>query len=288
MVDEKVKNNFEQTAETLAEALPYLQRYEGAVVVIKLGGHAMTSETLLDSFARDIVLIKHCGVNPIIVHGGGPMINSLLSDLKIDSKFLNGKRVTDAKTMEVVEMVLSGNVNKSIVNAVNKQGGKGVGLSGKDANLIICEQEDPNLGFVGKIKKVNPEVIRSFIKSDFIPIIAPIGSGDNGQSFNINGDTAAGGLASSLNADRLLLLTDVEGVKSKEGNLVHQLNSDEARKLMDLEVITGGMIPKVNTSLEAIENGVRASVIIDGRVNHACLLELFTDHGIGTLFKNNV
>ena len=288
MADEKVKNNFEQTAETLAEALPYLQRYEGAVVVIKLGGHAMTSETLLDSFARDIVLIKHCGVNPIIVHGGGPMINSLLSDLKIESKFLNGKRVTDAKTMEVVEMVLSGNVNKSIVNAVNKQGGKGVGLSGKDANLIICEQEDPNLGFVGKIKKVNPEVIRSFIKSDFIPIIAPIGSGDNGQSFNINGDTAAGGLASSLNADRLLLLTDVEGVKSKEGNLVHQLNSDEARKLMDLGVITGGMIPKVNTALEAIENGVRASVIIDGRVNHACLLELFTDHGIGTLFKNNV
>ena len=288
MADEKVKNNFEKTAETLAEALPYLQRYEGAVVVIKLGGHAMTSETLLDSFARDIVLIKHCGVNPIIVHGGGPMINSLLSDLKIDSKFLNGKRVTDAKTMEVVEMVLSGNVNKSIVNAVNKQGGKGVGLSGKDANLIICEQEDPNLGFVGKIKKVNPDVIRSFIKSDFIPIIAPIGSGDNGQSFNINGDTAAGGLASSLNADRLLLLTDVEGVKSKEGNLVHQLNSDEARKLMDLGVITGGMIPKVNTALEAIENGVRASVIIDGRVNHACLLELFTDHGIGTLFKNNV
>ena len=157
-----------------------------------------------------------------------------------------------------------------------------------DANLIICEQEDPNLGFVGKIKKVNPDVIRSFIKSDFIPIIAPIGSGDNGQSFNINGDTAAGGLASSLNADRLLLLTDVEGVKSKEGNLVHQLNSDEARKLMDLGVITGGMIPKVNTALEAIENGVRASVIIDGRVNHACLLELFTDHGIGTLFKNNV
>jgi len=288
MADEKVKNNFEQTAETLAEALPYLQRYEGAVVVIKLGGHAMTSETLLDSFARDIVLIKHCGVNPIIVHGGGPMINSLLSDLKIESKFLNGKRVTDAKTMEVVEMVLSGNVNKSIVNAVNKQGGKGVGLSGKDANLIICEQEDPNLGFVGKIKKVNPDVIRSFIKSDFIPIIAPIGSGDNGQSFNINGDTAAGGLASSLNSDRLLLLTDVEGVKSKEGNLVHQLNSDEARKLMDLGVITGGMIPKVNTALEAIENGVRASVIIDGRVNHACLLELFTDHGIGTLFKNNV
>ena len=287
MAEKKFKTNFEQTAKTLAEALPYLQRYEDAVVVIKLGGHAMTSKTLLDSFARDIVLIKHCGVNPIIVHGGGPMINSFLSDLKIESKFLNGKRITDEKTMEVVEMVLSGNVNKSIVNAVNKQGGKGVGLSGKDANLIQCEQEDPNLGFVGKIKKVNPDVIRSFIKSDFIPIIAPIGYGDSGESFNINGDTAAGGLAASLNADRLLLLTDVEGVKSKEGILVPQLNSDEARRLMDLEVITGGMIPKVNTSLKAIENGVRASVIIDGRVNHACLLELFTDHGIGTLFKNH-
>ncbi len=287
MIEKKLNTNFEQTAKTLAEALPYLQRYEGAVVVIKLGGHAMTSKTLLDSFARDIVLIKHCGVHPIIVHGGGPMINSFLSDLKIESKFLNGKRITDERTMEIVEMVLSGNVNKSIVNAVNKQGGKGVGLSGKDANLIKCEQEDPDLGFVGEIKKVNPEVIRNFIESDFIPIIAPIGSGDDGQSFNINGDTAAGALAASLNADRLLLLTDVEGVKSAEGTLVPQLNSDEARRFMDLEVIKGGMIPKVNTALEAIENGVRASVIIDGRVNHACLLELFTDHGIGTLFKNN-
>jgi acetylglutamate kinase len=215
------------------------------------------------------------------------MINSLLSELKIETKFLNGKRVTDKKTMEVVEKVLSGSVNNSIVNAINKQGGKGIGLSGKDASLLLCEQEDPQLGFVGRIKKVNHDIISSFIQSDFIPIIAPIGSGNDGQAFNINGDTAAGSLAESLKADRLLLLTDIEGVKSKAGNIIQQLNSDEARELIETGIITEGMIPKVNTSLAAIENGVKASVIIDGRVDHACLLELFTEHGAGTLFKNN-
>ena len=284
-MSDEIKHNFQQTAATLAEALPYIQRYEGSTIVIKLGGHAMTSKSLMDNFARDIVLIKQCGVNPVIVHGGGPMIDKVLSDLKIESAFTDGKRITDSKTMEVVEMVLSGNINKSIVNAINNQGGKGVGLSGKDANMIQCEQDNPKLGFVGKIKKIDTHIVQSFLESDFIPVIAPIGYGIGGDTYNINGDTAAGAMASSLLADRLLLLTDVIGVKDADEKLIHQLTVEEARKLIDLGVINAGMIPKVNTSIKAIEEGVRASVIIDGRVNHACLLELFTSHGVGTLFK---
>ena len=284
-MSDEIKNNFQQTAATLAEALPYIQRYEGSTIVIKLGGHAMTSKSLMDNFARDIVMIKQCGVNPVIVHGGGPMINKVLSDLKIESTFSDGKRITDSKTMEVVEMVLSGNINKSIVNAINNQGGKGVGLSGKDSNMIQCEQDNPKLGFVGKIKRIDTDIVQSFLESDFIPIIAPIGYGINGDTYNINGDTAAGAMASSLLADRLLLLTDVIGVKDANKKLIHQLTVEEARKLIDLGIINAGMIPKVNTSINAIEEGVRASVIIDGRVDHACLLELFTSHGVGTLFK---
>jgi len=284
-MSDEIKNNFQQTAATLAEALPYIQRYEGSTIVIKLGGHAMTSEASMDNFARDIVLIKQCGVNPVIVHGGGPMINKVLSDLKIESAFADGKRITDSKTMEVVEMVLSGNINKSIVNAINNQGGKGVGLSGKDANMIQCEQDNPKLGFVGKIKKIDTDIVQSFLEKDFIPVIAPIGYGANGDTYNINGDTAAGAMASSLLADRLLLLTDVIGVKDADQKLIHQLTVEEAKKLIDLGIINAGMIPKVNTSIKAIEEGVRASVIIDGRVDHACLLELFTRHGVGTLFK---
>ena len=284
-MSDEIKNNFQQTAATLAEALPYIQRYEGSTIVIKLGGHAMTSKSLMDNFARDIVLIKQCGVNPVIVHGGGPMIDKVLSDLKIESAFTDGKRITDSKTMEVVEMVLSGNINKSIVNAINNQGGKGVGLSGKDANMIQCEQDNPKLGFVGKIKKIDTDIVQSFLESDFIPVIAPIGYGISGDTYNINGDTAAGAMASSLLADRLLLLTDVIGVKDADKKLIHQLTVEEARKLIDLGIINAGMIPKVNTSIKAIEEGVRASVIIDGRVDHACLLELFTSHGVGTLFK---
>ena len=284
MTDE-MNNNFHQTATTLAEALPYIQRYEGSTIVIKLGGHAMTSKSSMDNFARDIVLIKQCGVNPVIVHGGGPMINKVLSDLKIESAFAEGKRVTDRKTMEVVEMVLSGSINKSIVNAINNQGGKGVGLSGKDANMIQCVQDNPKLGFVGKIQKINTDLVQNFLESDFIPVIAPIGFGTNGDTYNINGDTAAGAMASSLLADRLLLLTDVIGVKDADENLITQLTVKEARELIDAEIINSGMIPKVNTSIKAIKDGVRASVIIDGRVEHACLLELFTSHGIGTLLK---
>ena len=284
-MNDKIEKNFKETAATLAEALPYIQRYEGSTIVIKLGGHAMKSKSSLDNFARDIVLIKQCGVNPVIVHGGGPMINKVLSDLKIKSQFADGKRITDKKTMEVVEMVLSGNINKSIVNAINNQGGKGVGLSGKDANMIECEQDNPKLGFVGKIMNINTDIVQNFLKSDFIPVIAPIGFGVKGETFNINGDTAAGAIASGLLADRLLLLTDVVGVKDSDNKLIHQLTIEEARSLIDGGIINSGMIPKVNTSIKAIEEGVRASVIIDGRVDHACLLELFTSHGVGTLFK---
>ena len=281
------KEGFLNTAKTLAEALPFLQRYDGAIIVIKLGGHAMTDLTAMKSFARDIVLMKQCNVNPIIIHGGGPMINATLAKLDITSSFHEGKRITTEEIMEVVEMVLSGKVNKSIVSALNEQGGKAVGLSGKDSSLIYCEQDTPELGCVGKIMEINPEVLNSFIDSDFIPVVAPIGYGKNSKTYNINGDTVAGALASSLSADRLLLLTDVEGVKSSEGNLIPQLDPKRARKLINDGVISKGMIPKVNTSLDAIENGVRASVIIDGRVEHSCLLELFTSHGAGTLFRNS-
>jgi|TARA_B100000902_G_scaffold397902_1_gene463034 acetylglutamate kinase len=281
------KEGFLNTAKTLAEALPFLQRYDGAIIVIKLGGHAMTDLTAMKSFARDIVLMKQCNVNPIIIHGGGPMINATLAKLDITSSFHEGKRITTEEIMEVVEMVLSGKVNKSIVSALNDQGGKAVGLSGKDSSLIYCEQDTPELGCVGKIMEINPEVLNSFIDSDFIPVVAPIGYGNNSKTYNINGDTVAGALASSLNADRLLLLTDVEGVKSSEGKLIPQLDSIQARKLIKDGVISEGMIPKVNTSLDAIENSVRAAVIIDGRVEHSCLLELFTSHGAGTLFRNN-
>jgi len=281
------KEGFLNTAKTLAEALPFLQRYDGAIIVIKLGGHAMTDLTAMKSFARDIVLMKQCNVNPIIIHGGGPMINATLAKLDITSSFHEGKRITTEEIMEVVEMVLSGKVNKSIVSALNDQGGKAVGLSGKDSSLIYCEQDTPELGCVGKIMEINPEVLNSFIDSDFIPVVAPIGYGNNSKTYNINGDTVAGALASSLSADRLLLLTDVEGVKSSEGNLIPQLDPMRARKLIKDGVISEGMIPKVNTSLDAIENGVRASVIIDGRVEHSCLLELFTSHGAGTLFRNS-
>ena len=281
------KEGFLNTAKTLAEALPFLQRYDGAIIVIKLGGHAMTDLTAMKSFARDIVLMKQCNVNPIIIHGGGPMINTTLAKLNITSSFHEGKRITTEEIMEVVEMVLSGKVNKSIVSALNEQGGKAVGLSGKDSSLIYCEQDTPELGCVGKIMEINPEVLNSFIDSDFIPVVAPIGYGNNSKTYNINGDTVAGALASSLSADRLLLLTDVEGVKSSEGNLIPQLDPMRARKLIKDGVISKGMIPKVNTSLDAIETGVRAAVIIDGRVEHSCLLELFTSHGAGTLFRNS-
>ncbi len=272
-------------ARTLSQALPYLQRYDGATVVIKFGGHAMGDDAEMQSFARDIVLMKHVGVNPVIVHGGGPMINDLLARLDIQSEFVNGKRVTDAATVEVVEMVLSGRVNKRIVQAINAEGGRAVGLSGKDANLMICDQTDPALGFVGTPAAMNADVLRSLAESGTIPVIAPIGAGRNGETFNVNGDTAAGAIAAALKADRLLLLTDVEGVKDAEGTLLTEMTRAEVHTLIRDGVIAGGMIPKTETALHAMEGGVRAVVILDGRAPNACLLELFTEFGAGTLIK---
>lgn len=273
------------TARTLSEALPYLQRYEGATVVIKLGGHAMGSEETMDMFARDIALMSQVGVNPVIVHGGGPMINEMLAKLEITSEFVDGKRVTDQATVEVVEMVLSGLINKRVVAAINRQGGHAVGLSGKDANLIQCSQTNPALGFVGTPEKMNTDVLRTLFDANIIPVIAPLGSGPDGETFNINGDTAAGAIAGALKARRLLLLTDVPGVKDDTGEVVTEITASQIRDLTRSGVIAGGMIPKTETALEALSQGVRAAVILDGRAPNACLLELFTDHGAGSIIR---
>lgn len=273
------------TARTLSSALPYLQRYDDATVVIKLGGHAMGSQEGLESFARDVVLMRMVGVNPVVVHGGGPQINDLLKRLDIKSEFRGGKRVTDAATMEVVEMVLSGLVNKQIVQAINAQGGKAVGISGKDANLMVCTQTDPDLGLVGTPVKMNPDFLRSLAAAEIIPVIAPIGAGPNGETFNVNGDTAAGAIAASLQADRLLLLTDVAGVKNAAGEVLTEISPDQIRDMIADGTIAGGMIPKTETALDAIKGGVRAVVILDGRAPNACLLELYTDHGAGSLIR---
>ncbi|MCK0101156.1 acetylglutamate kinase [Pseudohalocynthiibacter aestuariivivens] len=273
------------TARTLSEALPYLQRYDDAIVVIKFGGNAMGDDDEMDGFARDIVLMQQVGVNPVIVHGGGPMINEMLEKLGIQSEFVNGKRVTDAATVEVVEMVLSGRVNKRIVQAINRQGGKAVGLSGKDANLMICDQTNPDLGFVGTPAEMNPNVLHTLFGADTIPVIAPLGAGRNGETYNVNGDTAAGAIAASLKADRLLLLTDVAGVKNAEGDVMTEITPDQIRQMTAEGIIAGGMIPKTETALVAIEGGVRAVVILDGRAPNACLLELFTEHGAGSIIR---
>ncbi len=273
------------TARTLNEALPYLQRYDDAIVVIKLGGHAMGSDEGMASFARDVMLMRTVGLNPVVVHGGGPMINSLLDRLGVTSSFSRGKRITDAATMEVVEMVLSGQVNKRIVQAINSQGGKAVGLSGKDANLMICDPSDPELGFVGDPAEVDPTLLHQLFQAEMIPVIAPIGAGRNGETFNINGDTAAGAIAAALTADRLLLLTDVAGVKNASGEVVTELRAADVEEMTQAGVIAGGMIPKTETALNAVRAGVRAAVILDGRSPNACLLELFTDHGAGSIIR---
>ncbi len=281
-----MKRDWIATARTLSEALPYLQRYDGATVVIKVGGHAMGDDEAMAGFARDVVLMSQVGMNPVIVHGGGPMINAMLEKLGIQSEFVAGKRVTDAAMVEVVEMVLSGSVNKRIVQAINAEGGQAIGLSGKDANLMVCDQTDPALGFVGTPADMNPDVLRSMAEVDTIPVIAPIGAGRNGETFNVNGDTAAGAIAASLKADRLLLLTDVPGVKDASGEVVTELTPDAVRAMTTDGTIAGGMIPKTETALAAIEGGVRAVVILDGRIPNACLLELFTDHGAGSLIRS--
>ena len=293
-----IKRDWIATARTLSEALPYMRAYDGATVVVKFGGHAMGDDEAMANFARDIVLMKQCGLHPVVVHGGGPQINEMLKRLNIQSEFIDGKRVTDEATVEVVEMVLSGRINKKIVQALNAQGGRAVGLSGKDADLIVCEKalkwiKDPDsniervldLGFVGQPVEVNPDVLNTFIASDFIPVVAPVGVGRDGETFNINGDTAAGAVAGAMKAERLLLLTDVAGVKDAEGDVITNLTAAQVDKLIADGVIAGGMIPKVETAMDAIQEGVGAVVIMDGRAQHACLLELFTSHGAGTLIK---
>jgi len=273
------------TAATLSAALPYLQRYNDAIVVIKLGGHAMSSDDAMETFARDVVLMQQVGVNPVIVHGGGPMINEMLDKLSIKSSFVNGKRVTDLATVEVVEMVLSGRVNKRIVNAINRQGGRAAGLSGKDASLMICDQDSPELGLVGTPAEIDTRILTTLFTSNIIPVIAPLGASRDGETLNVNGDTAAGAIAAALKADRLLLLTDVSGVKDSDGNVLTELTTAQIHALTASGVIAGGMIPKTQTCLDALAGGVRAAVILDGRAPNACLLELFTEHGAGSIIR---
>jgi acetylglutamate kinase len=275
------------TARTLSEALPYLQRYSGAVVVVKFGGNAMGDEAAMAEFARDVVLMRQVGLNPVVCHGGGPMINDLLNRLGIKSEFVRGKRVTDKATVEVVEMVLTGLVNKRIVQAIMDEGGRAVGLSGKDDDLMVCEPDDPELGFVGRPVEMNVQVLRDLFAAGIIPVVAPVATGMNpNETYNVNGDTAAGAIAGALKADRLLLLTDVAGVKNKEGQIVTQMTPEEVKAMIEDGTIAGGMIPKTETALKALEDGVRAVVILDGRVANACLLELFTDHGAGSLIRS--
>lgn len=272
-------------AKVLSDALPHMQRHDGSVVVIKLGGHAMSSDEGMASFARDVVLMRQVGVNPVIVHGGGPMINQMLDKLGIESQFVGGKRVSDAATVEVVEMVLSGKVNKQIASAINGQGGRAVGISGRDGNTMICRQADGDLGLVGEPVAVNAQLIRTLIDDGFIPVIAPLGAGEDGQTFNVNGDTAAGAIAAGLKADRLLLLTDVDGVKDADGDVVTELTLESVARLTEDGVIAGGMIPKTETAVEAVRGGVRAVVIMNGRRENACLLELFTTYGAGSMIR---
>jgi acetylglutamate kinase len=283
-------------AATLAAALPYMRRYAGKTVVVKYGGHAMGDDALGEFFAQDVVLLKQVGINPIVVHGGGPQIGQMLDRLKIKSSFIDGLRVTDRETVEIVEMVLSGSINKQIVSSINAVGGLAIGLSGKDAGLIKAvklerrHESDSNiekvldLGFVGEPRRINAKVLETFERSDIIPVIAPIGVGDDGATYNINADTVAGAVAAAVKAARLLLLTDVTGVLDKGKKLITELSSEEALGLIADGTIQGGMIPKIETCLDAVEGGVEAAVIIDGRVPHAILLELFAE-GAGTLIR---
>ena len=286
MRQQNMDRDFATTAGTLSEALPYMQRYAGAVVVVKFGGNAMGGDDAMADFARDIVLMKQVGIHPVVVHGGGPMINDLLNRLNIESRFVRGKRVTTKEAVQVVEMVLSGLVNKRIVQAINDAGGRAIGISGKDDDLMVCEADDPELGFVGRPIEMNVQIIRDLYLAGLIPVIAPVATGmaDN-ETFNVNGDTAAGAIAGALRADRLLLLTDVAGVKDGAGQVMTQIHSDQVRAMIADGTIAGGMIPKTETALTALDEGVRAVVILDGRVPHAALLELFTEQGAGSLIR---
>ncbi|MCZ6455068.1 MAG: acetylglutamate kinase [Alphaproteobacteria bacterium] len=282
-------------AGVLSEALPFMRRHSGKTFVIKYGGHAMGDDKLAASFARDVVLLKQVGINPVVVHGGGPQIGTMLERLKIKSEFVDGLRVTDRDTVEIVEMVLSGSINKAIAASITAAGGRAIGISGKDGNLITARkvrrtriESDSNiekildLGFVGEPTEIDPQLLEDLAHSDLIPVIAPLGTGSDGETYNINADTAAGAIAGAIKAARLLMLTDVSGVLDKDGKLIPDMSVDEARIYIDEGAITGGMIPKVETCLRAIQADVEAAVILDGRAEHALLLEVFTEHGVGT------
>jgi acetylglutamate kinase len=290
----KVKESVER-AEILLEALPYIRRFYNKTIVIKYGGHAMEDQELKDMFARDVVMMKFIGINPIVVHGGGPQIGALIKRLGKDSKFVQGMRVTDEETMDIVEMVLVGKINKEIVSSINQNGGKAVGLSGKDGNLILAEklyltEENPtdntkkiiDIGLVGKVKEINASLIMGLAGDGFIPVIAPTGVGDRGETYNINADMVAGAIAAALTAEKLILLTDVEGVLSGDGDLINTMSMEQTFNLIKTGVIDGGMLPKVDCCLKALKGGVKKAHIIDGRLKHAILLEMFTDMGIGT------
>jgi acetylglutamate kinase len=289
-----IQNSMER-ADILLEALPYIKRFYNKTIVIKYGGHAMVDDELKDKFAQDVVMMKYIGINPVVVHGGGPQIGTLLKKLGKESKFIQGMRVTDEETMNIVEMVLVGMVNKEIVGLINRHGGNAVGLSGKDGNLIKAEKyylseekakntppEIIDIGLVGKVKTINSGLIVSLSQNAFIPVIAPTGIGDEGETYNINADVVAGEVAAALQAEKLLLLTDVEGVLDKDKKLINAMSDKEAMKLIDDGVVEGGMFPKVKCCLKALKNGVKKAHIIDGRLKHAILLEVFTDKGIGT------
>ena len=282
-------------ANVLVEALPWIRRFYGKAIVIKYGGNAMVEEHLKEGFARDIILMKYIGLNPVVVHGGGPQIGRVLEAMGIETRFEQGMRVTDAKTMDVVEMVLGGKVNKEIVANINKHGGRAVGLTGKDGNLITARKlemktvnpdtltpEIIDIGMVGEVAGINPGIITSLEKANFIPVIAPVGVDESGRTYNINADLVAGKVAGALQAEKLILLTDIEGVQDKTGKLINTIDITEVQTLIDDETIAGGMIPKVTCCLDAIAAGVKKTHIIDGRMEHACLLEIFTDQGVGT------
>ncbi len=286
-----------EKASILSEALPSMLLYDKQTIVIKYGGHAMSDPKLAEDFAKDVVMLKQLGVRPVIVHGGGPQIGQMLEKLQIQSKFAGGLRITDSVTVEIVEMVLAGSINKNIVSAINRAGGKACGICGKDGNLMIArklekkmgnpgssEMTTLDLGFVGEPEQVNTRIVDIITDSDLIPVIAPVCVSKDGQTFNVNADTFAGSLAGAMRAKRLLLLTDVAGVLDKEGKLIDKLTIKEANRLIGDDTISGGMIPKIESCIAVVESGVEAVVILDGRVKHALLLELFTDHGAGTMF----
>ncbi len=283
-------------ANVLMETLPWIRRFYGKTIVIKYGGNAMVEEHLKESFARDIIMMKYIGLNPVVVHGGGPQIGKVLEAMKIESHFIQGMRVTDSETMNVVEMVLGGKVNKEIITNINRHGGKAVGITGKDGGLIQARKlemtavnpdtltpEIIDIGMVGEVESVDPAIIKSLEENNFIPVIAPIGSGLNGETYNINADLVAGRIAGALKAEKLILLTDIEGVKDKQGKLISTIDIQRVPDLINNGTISGGMIPKVNCCVDAIGEGVMRAHIIDGRMEHACLLEMFTDKGIGTV-----